>query len=282
MLNKKISVFKNYNRFIDKTFFMSYKVIGFAVAIFVVLSAAILSFGFTAERRAHKEMAPEGKGFAVVELFTSEGCSSCPSADALVGRLLSENKQGVYILSYHVDYWNRLGWKDNFSQAAFSVRQKQYARYLSLDGVYTPQIVVNGTDQFVGSNETHLRSSLASNMNQPSDLIIEATKTNSASIHLSYKIAGGNARLLNIALVQPEATTDVKRGENGGRKLHHVNIVRQLKTIEATANTGSIDIEIPPELREIPFKVIGYTQKKNNFQISGVAQTVVEFTGKHT
>ncbi len=216
--------------------------------------------------------------FAVIELFTSEGCSSCPPADELVSKLLSENKQDVYILSFHVDYWNRLGWKDNFSQAAFSDRQKQYSHYLSLDGVYTPQIVLNGTDQFVGSNESRLRSSLINNMKHSSDLIIEAMKTNNSNIHVSYKISDNKPVLLNIALIQPEAVTEVKRGENGGKKLQHVNIVREFKTIETTANTGSLDIEIPTELRELPFKVTAYTQQKNNFQITGAAQTAMQGT----
>ncbi|MEJ7685433.1 MAG: DUF1223 domain-containing protein [Segetibacter sp.] len=249
--------------------------------IFVVLIVAISCFGFDSKKAADKKTPSKGKGFAVVELFTSEGCSSCPPADELVSKILRENKQDVYILSFHVDYWDRLGWKDNFSQPAFSDRQKQYAHYLSLDGVYTPQIVVNGTDQFVGSNESHLRSSL-NNTKPESNLTIEATKTNNESVHLLYKITGNNSALLNVALIQPDATTQVRRGENGGRKLHHVNIVREFKTIETTANTGTLDIEIPAELRELPFKVIAYTQHENNFQITGAAQTAVVVTGKHT
>lgn len=248
----------------------------------MVLIVALFCFGFAAKKGAYKKTSSGSKDFAVVELFTSEGCSSCPPADELVSKVLNENKQDVYILSFHVDYWDRLGWKDNFSQAAFSDRQKQYAHYLALDGVYTPQIVVNGTDQFVGSNESHLRSSLANNIMQSSLLSIEATKTNSSNIHLSYKISANNPVLLNVALIQPEATTQVKRGENGGRKLHHVNIVREFKTIEVSANTGSLDIEIPTGLRELPFKVIAYTQRENNFQITGAAQTAVEVTAKHT
>ncbi len=248
-------------------------------AILVVSIATFSCFGFDFKKEAAKKTTAESKGFAVIELFTSEGCSSCPPADELVSKVLSEGKQNVYILSFHVDYWNRLGWKDDFSQAAFSARQQQYSRHLSLDGVYTPQIVVNGTDQFVGSNENHLRSSI-SNMNQQSNLTVEASKTSDASIHVSYKIADNRGGLLNIALIQPEATTSVKRGENGGRKLHHVNIVRELKTIETASDAGSLDIEIPTELREIPFKVIAYTQQKNTFKITGAAQ--LQIAEKHT
>src|SRR6187402_1594915 len=91
-------------------------------------------------------------GFAVVELYTSEGCSSCPPADELVSKIQKEsNGQPVYILAFHVDYWNRLGWKDVFGDAAYSKRQNDYAQYLKLPSVYTPQIVVNGKKEFVGS-----------------------------------------------------------------------------------------------------------------------------------
>ena len=103
-----------------------------------------------------------GKGFAVVELFTSEGCSSCPPADALVARVQKEStNKPVYILAFHVDYWNRLGWKDVYSSAEYSARQNQYANWLNLSSeVYTPQAIVNGHTEFVGSEEGTLRKAI--------------------------------------------------------------------------------------------------------------------------
>src|SRR5471032_1935701 len=93
---------------------------------------------------------PANNGFVLIELFTSEGCSSCPPADELVARIQKADKdKAVYILAYHVDYWNLLGWKDQFSNAANSQRQRQYASWLKLSEVYTPQIVVNGKKEFV-------------------------------------------------------------------------------------------------------------------------------------
>ncbi|MDQ6755490.1 MAG: DUF1223 domain-containing protein [Bacteroidota bacterium] len=245
--------------------------------IMMVLLLLMSCFSFDSKKITEKNKREDGKGFTVIELFTSEGCSSCPSADALVSRILNENKKDVYILSFHVDYWNRLGWKDVFSNAAFSERQQLYASHLALNGVYTPQIVVNGIEEFVGSDEDRLRSSL--NKKQPSTLTIEAVKTNSTTIHLAYNNANSNGELLNIAFIQPEAITDVKRGENGGRKLHHVNIVREFKTIEA-ANSGSMDFDIPLDLREISFKIIAFIQHKKDFKITGAAQTDIVFTGK--
>src|SRR5215471_13162766 len=108
------------------------------------------------------------KGFAVVELFTSEGCSSCPPADNAVAKLLKEHSSNVYVLGYHVDYWDNLGWRDIFSNASYTQIQKEYAKAFNLSSVYTPQIVVNGTEQFVGSNEAKLNADINKDLQQPS------------------------------------------------------------------------------------------------------------------
>ena len=209
------------------------------------------------------------KGFAVVELFTSEGCSSCPSADETVARLLSKNMENVYILAYHVDYWNRLGWKDPFSKAEYSQRQNQYAAKFELNSVYTPQVIVNGSAEFVGSDEDKLTNTVENNLAKQGGQVIalSATKSNNM-VNVNYDIDGSETVLLNLALVQPEATTSVKRGENGGRMLHHVNIVRALKTVNAKGK-GSVTLNIPDELKGITFQLIAYTQSKKNFEILG-------------
>ena len=251
------------------------------LSLVIIIVVVTSCFSVDSKKIAEKNKREEGKGFTLIELFTSEGCSSCPSADELVSKIRSENNKDVYILSFHVDYWNRLGWKDVFSQAAFSERQQLYASHFSLEGVYTPQIVVNGAEQFVGSDEDHLRSTLSKNINQPSNLTIEVSQTNYSNIHLVYKNANSNGELLNIAFIQPEAVTDVKRGENGGRKLHHVNIVREFKTIEAS-DSGNLDIKVPAELQKLPYKIIAYTQQKKSFKITGAAQAAVIFNGKQS
>jgi hypothetical protein len=105
---------------------------GTVVSLFNLLIAASLALVYSFSNKSgtmpHTKTSVHS-GFAVVKLFTSEGCSSCPPADAAVARLLSKNRSNVYILSFHVDYWNRLGWMDPFSQAAFSARQRQYAQF---------------------------------------------------------------------------------------------------------------------------------------------------------
>jgi len=241
--------------------------------VIVLAFAAVSCFGVDSKKMKEKQALVESDGFAVVELFTSEGCSSCPAADDLVSKIQKENNQDVFILSYHVDYWNRLGWKDEFSKAAFSERQKQYARSMALKGVYTPQIVVNGTIEFVGSNEERLRSSIKNSQSKSSLSI--TTQNIDGGVKLSYSGGSNKPMLLNIALVQPEAYTNVGRGENSGRKLHHVNIVRELKTINTSDESGSIDMQIPKELANLPLKLIAFTQQKDDMKIVSVAAASV-------
>ena len=244
----------------------------FTAAIFIVLTAAIFTItGFTRIKKT--DVNAPAKGFAVIELFTSEGCSSCPAADETVARLLSKKIDNVFILAYHVDYWNRLGWKDAFSSAAFSERQNQYATVFNNGSVYTPQVVVNGLSEFVGSDEMKLRSTVEEDLHkQPAlQLKISASKVDD-QLTVSYKINSNEPLLLNIALVQSQASTNVKRGENGGRTLHHVNIVRELKTIDASGN-GIVTIQLPQELKSMPLEIIAYAQNKKSLEILSADQT---------
>lgn len=95
----------------------------------------------------------KGEGFAVVELFTSEGCSSCPPADELLADIQKETKgKNVFLLAFHVDYWDRLGWKDRFSKEQNTDRQRQYKQWLGLNVMYTPQFVINGSSEFAGNS----------------------------------------------------------------------------------------------------------------------------------
>src|SRR5581483_3443011 len=137
----------------------------------------------------------------------------------------------IYILAYHVDYWNRLGWKDPFSDAAYSARQNQYARWLKSSEIYTPQAIVNGFKEFVGSEESKLRNTIKTNLQKPAgaEIALSDVKVagNKASVQYSVKGPSINSALL-VALIEKNATTKVERGENGGRTLAHVQIVRKL------------------------------------------------------
>ena len=129
-------------------------------------------------------------GFAVIELFTSEGCSSCHSADAAVEKFLKENNQQVYVLAFHVDYWNKLGWKDIFSNAAYTARQNKYATVLGLESIYTPQIIVNGRYEFVGSNSSQLKRQVDKALTNSESKLLTLTAVALPNNHvaLSYQL----------------------------------------------------------------------------------------------
>lgn len=236
----------------------------------VAVLAIVMVYSFNNKSNAlHKTSYSKNMGFAVVELFTSEGCSSCPPADKVVAKLLSKQLENVYILCFHVDYWNRLGWNDPFSQAAFSARQKKYSTYLSLDGVYTPQLVINGILEFVGSNAGKLNAVVENSLRngEQSGLSIEA-KEKDNTITVYYTLNGAEPVFLNLALVQPEASTVIRSGENNGKTLNHVNIVRALDIIDVKGK-GYLTIDIPKEIEEIPLKLVAFTQSKQSFKILG-------------
>jgi hypothetical protein len=224
-----------------------------------------------------------GKGFAVIELFTSEGCSSCPPADALVARIQKESSdKPVYILAFHVDYWNRLGWKDVFSSSEYSERQKQYARLLNLSSVYTPQIVVNGHTEFVGSEEGNLRNVIRTNLQKPAkaEITLNDVKINGDKASLQYHAEGvTNSTSLLLALVEKTATSKVKRGENGGRTLSHVQIVRQLLSVSLkNSSSGTENIALPHSFNPQNFEVIGFIQNTSNGEITGATKAAFPLT----
>ena len=219
----------------------------------------------------------KAQGFAVVELFTSEGCSSCPPADAALMDLVEHAQRDglpVYALSFHVDYWNRLGWKDPFSAAAWSERQGAYSAKTG-DGTYTPQCVVNGTHSFVGSRSTELNAEVNKAIAGSSgDLIeFEAHRTD-AVITVSYSMPSTAAgKELMVALVESGLSSEVRRGENGGRHLAHVNVVRELKrlVITDTARSGTVTLSASALKDSGNAQVILFVQERGQGAITGAA-----------
>ncbi len=247
------------------------KIFGIAVVL------AIAALGTTAFINA-KPLDKGDKGFAVVELFTSEGCSSCPPADQLVAKIEKEVKdKPVYILAYHVDYWNRLGWKDAFSSSAFSKRQEDYASYLHLQSVYTPQIVVNGRTEFVGSEEAELRNAITSNLQneqgQALALNVAADGQNPAVIKYKADKTDKNTALF-IAVLQKNAQTKVERGENSGRTLSHVQIVRKLQKVALTGDAGETKVALPKGFNKQGWEIIGFLQNTSTGLVTGAARAL--------
>jgi hypothetical protein len=240
--------------------------------IFILLIIAVSAFVNT-----RRKLAANDKGFVVIELFTSEGCSSCPPADAVVAKIQKEsNNKPVYILAFHVDYWNSAAWKDAFSGADYSHRQKQYAAWLHLQSVYTPQIVVNGKTEFVGSEEGTLRNAIKTSLqvNAIAWLTLSDVKVNRNKLSLQYLAQGntGNSVLI-LALLQKSAQTKVAGGENGGRTLSHVQIVRGLKEIKLKGSNGAAEIDLPTGFDTTQGELIAFIQNTSSGTITGATST---------
>ena len=208
------------------------------------------------------------KGFALLELYTSEGCSSCPPADELLGKIQKEQKENnVYVLSYHVDYWDKQGWKDIFSNADYTKRQYDYARYMGKDPVYTPQVIINGKIDYIGSQETSLRNGIRTALSKSgsASLNLESTQ-NGENLAVNYAVesTSKNSRLF-IAVVQKEAKSNVKRGENANRVLSHYQIVRHLQSVDLNkSKKGITSVHLPKDYNSKDFEIIGFIQDMNS------------------
>ncbi|ROI06601.1 DUF1223 domain-containing protein [Chryseobacterium sp. G0240] len=191
--------------------------------------------GFSDEKKMeHIKENNMDNGFAVIELFTSEGCWSCPPADELMARLEKDNQnKQLFIMAFHVDYWDHQGWKDRFSKRSFTERQKQYATWLNLNTLYTPQLVINGKAEMVGSETGKILSGIQSVMleSHVQNLSLQAEKSDGRNIQVSYTTSSAaKDTAIGMALVQKHASSQVSAGENAGKALSHVQIVRDFQS----------------------------------------------------
>lgn len=204
----------------------------------------------------------------IVELFTSEGCSSCPPADRFLSELhRNQPVQGVEViaLSEHVDYWDRLGWKDPFSDAQFTSRQRHYGNLFRSDQVYTPQMVVDGRAEFVGSDRARARAEIVRAADRPKGKLVLEEAVPSAKASGKERLVRLRVRLLELpewmtkraalmlAITQDALESNVTRGENRGRRLPHDAVVRRLERVstlklplDGTA-TREATLEIPAD-----------------------------------
>jgi len=184
----------------------------------------------------------------VLELFTSQGCSSCPPADVLLDKAKKQHPNNVFALSYHVDYWNYIGWEDPFSSKQYSTKQSFYNRKLGYRGNYTPEIIVNGKEHFVGSNAAKVNANIAKygKISVENGVNISNTKRSEGALAFDFEVEGNlKDKLLRAVLVLDERTTVVKRGENRNRTLTNSNIVVLEKYLEAKGGKGTATLDIP-------------------------------------
>lgn len=225
------------------------------------------------------ETEDRNKKFVLVELFTSEGCSSCPPADKVLARLQKEQPvENVEIvpLSLHVDYWNYLGWKDEFSSSAFSARQNGYAEKFKIDAIYTPQMVVDGEKQFVGSQfETAVNSVRETSKIKKSDVRI-SLENDKVKIDVS-DLPAHDAAYVWFVIAEDDLQTNVKRGENSGRKLPHAAVAREMKLLETlpgnAKNFNSAQmLAFKPNWKKENLSIIVFVQGKDSKKIFAVGK----------
>jgi hypothetical protein len=224
--------------------------------IATVLFSGVVTMSAQSTASAAPEPSPR---VILVELFTSEGCSSCPPADALL-RQIDGTRPGagqlIVGISEHVTYWNSLGWTDPFSSSIYTDRQNAYGVRFRLDSVYTPQMVVNGTEQFVGSDKSSLEDAIKKEQGHASPIALRILSLsfgdNSLTVNFS---AVGEARSrgadIVAVLADDTAQSNVQRGENSGRALSHVAVARSLLRVaklQATAQQ-TVQIPLPPSIR---------------------------------
>jgi hypothetical protein len=239
-----------------------------ALAILTIVAVS-LAFENLANKKEERPRTSEAdtKGFSVIELFTSEGCSSCPPADQLVAQVQKEDSaKQIYILAYHVDYWDRQGWKDTFSDAAYSERQSSYARWLDLSTIYTPQIIINGKTGFVGSDRSTLNREIAASLKEipKGVLTLNGTVVND-QISVGYQTnVPIDQSYLVISLIQKFGQSKVSAGENSGRILNHVQIVRKLAIQTLQSGQGKVSLALPKDYHSSGWELIGLVQNKKN------------------
>ena len=267
------------------------------IAVFIALAVLV---GLLAQRHGVARTAgPDTKGAArvstppdsastpvLVELFTSEGCSSCPPADALLsrlGRTQPVHGANIIILEEHVDYWDRLGWKDPFSSEAATARQNDYGTAFGDIQIYTPQMVVDGHAQFIGSSDSDALRAIraASQISKPAVQLSWAAGDNLA-IHLDPQASGqqNDGQQVFLVVAEDMLHSDVRRGENAGRALEHNGVVRQLVPVAkidspATGFSSTVAVHAAREWNRANLGAVVFVQERHSRRV--VASAAIPF-----
>jgi len=257
----------------------------FGLVPWMASMAVVAAAAWLLVHRSPAWSAPEPESGAdpvLLELFTSEGCSSCPPADALLSEIGSS--RGVIPLAYHVDYWNRLGWSDPFSSPEFSARQDAYARAMNLADKYTPQMVIAGRSQCVGSDRHGIARAVAAARSAPAlgtvRLASALTLDHPRTIHIRVRVelfgaGSGGSRELELAVFENGLVSDIGAGENAGRKIAYDYTVRRLLPLKLDSGNGpsekQISVELDPSWSIGHLGVAAFIQDTQTLQILGAA-----------
>lgn len=263
------------------------RLFGIALWAFILALAVATVFQRT-EKATGAARPPEKAAPVVVELFTSEGCSSCPPADALLLRLMQRpDEEPIVALEEHVDYWDELGWKDPFSSHDWTARQESYAASFGNGSVYTPQMVVDGQAEFVGSREGQARRAIGEAAGKKKTEV-RVTPARDAKDKQGFEVnvgkltgaSGGDTAEVWLAITETGLHSAVTRGENAGEDLYHAAVVRTLRRIGVAdakdpqkAFTGEASVNIDPGWKRDNLRAVVFVQEKRSRQIVGAAET---------
>ncbi len=266
-----------------------------SVVVSVLCAGALLSWAVASPRgrvrAAGKDAAP--RVTVVAELFTSEGCSSCPPADEVLTRLaMTQPVPGVEVIALgeHVDYWDRLGWRDPFSSPSFTSRQSEYgARVFRSGSIYTPQIVVDGRLEGVGSDLAAIRKAIVKAAEAPKIAMVVSAREDggvvSAGVQLETPDALVRHEAADVLLVVTEdrLVTQVRKGENGGRTLAHSAVVRSLMTIGALPSgsrtfSTQASTHLASEWKRENVRVVAFVQERQSRRILGAGSATLPST----
>ncbi|HKF23460.1 MAG TPA: DUF1223 domain-containing protein [Candidatus Angelobacter sp.] len=219
---------------------------------------------------------PSARKAVVVELFTSEGCSDCPPADALLARLRrgpAPDGAEVITLGLHVDYWNSQGWKDRFSSSDYSERQQRYASKLRLGGPYTPQMVVDGVSQFVGNDPRAADQAIRDAARRPQSATVQIADDGS-KLDVTVKAPQQTSGDVMLAITEDNLMTKVTAGENNKRELHHAAVVRDLRSL-GRLHDGNFEAAFPLKLnkdwKRDDLRIVVFVQEPHTGPILGAA-----------
>jgi hypothetical protein len=264
----------------------------FRLAGWLAGAGVLLAGIWMAGRRADLSAEPSQPANRVViaELFTSEGCSSCPPADEELSRLQTREAPNVEVaaLGEHVDYWDSLGWRDRFSSASFSARQSDYdARVFKTGSIYTPQLVIDGHLQMVGSDHAAIQRAIDQAARSRKSVVVVQARTDAHDVRVEIAVevpdgvAIGESTELVVAITENKLATDVRRGENGGRILKHDAVVRSLQTmgvmpVHQRAWRTSASIPMGADWRRENIRAVAFLQERASRRIVGAGASTVK------
>ncbi len=247
----------------------------------IVISMIILVSFREVKQHPSKTAKEVTSGFALVELFTSQGCSSCPPADTYLSKLIKNGESDgkkIIALSFHVSYWNRLGWVDPFSDENFTHRQQRYSQAFGSSTIYTPQMIVNGSQSYASSRPGIIDQGVNKMLSREPVIKLNASVTSldHNAIEFKVKAAGemsDKSLYLHAAIVEKGLTTAIKRGENIGRTLHHDNVVRIFNTWDLSKSIdGKLSLEFPNDVKIENASLVVYAQKPSTMEVLGADQ----------